>query len=194
MSVVAQMIARARGPLADRCLGRCPTTRLGRCSWPRTCSGPIAPWRTSAVATRRRRAPTTDHVGRTIEAMWVKGSGIGSRDDAGEGLHAAAPGGDSAAARTRRDVRRGHGRASRALPDRPSGAAFVDRDAAARIHSRCARAPHPSRRHQRPGRDRATASGWSPSASEMRRRGSRTSGRASPSPSRSAWPFATTRR
>ncbi len=48
-----------------------------------------------------------------------------------------------------RDERRGDGRLPRALPARPRRSALVDRDAAARVHPRCARPPHPSRRDQR---------------------------------------------
>ncbi len=55
--------------------GRARTTRSGRSCSPPTCSAPTAPWRTSAAATRPPRARATDHVGREVDAMWVKGSG-----------------------------------------------------------------------------------------------------------------------
>ena len=145
MSAVALIVASAedRWP-ADR--RACRTTRSARCSWPRTCSAPTAPWRTSAAATRRPRArrPTTSAARST--AMWVKGSGSDLATMEGGALHAAAARGDAAAARARRDDRRGHGRLPRALPDRSGGAALVDRDAAARVRPGRARPPHPSRR------------------------------------------------
>ena len=67
---------RSRPPrTAGRPRPRCRTTRSARCCSPRTCSAPTARWRTSAAATRRPRATATDHVGREVDVMWVKGSG-----------------------------------------------------------------------------------------------------------------------
>ena len=91
-----------------------------------------------------------------------------------------------AAARARRDERRGHGRPPRALPARPGRAALVDRDAAARVRPGARTCTTRTRTASTCSPARATASGWSPSASATRPRGSRTSGPASPWPSRSA--------
>ena len=117
------------------------------------------------------------------------GQGLGQRprDDGARALHAAAPRRDAAAVRARRDERRGHGRPPRALPDRPGGAARVDRDAAARVRPgrRTSTTRTPTAINVLAGtRDGERAR--RASASATRPRGSRTSGPASRSPSRSA--------
>ena len=125
--------------------------------------------------------------------MWVKGSGSDLATMGAGALHRPAHGRGAAADRALRDERRGHGRLPRALPARPRDAARLDRDAAARLRPGAARPPHPPGRHQRARRARPTASGSCTSASATRPPGSRTSGPASRSPSRSARPRAPTR-
>ena len=93
MSVLAQMIA----PVEDRWPAdpsEVPDDALGsgRCS-PRTCSGSDRAVANFGGGNTSAKGTTTDHIGReTVDAMWVKGSGSGPSDDAGYGLHAAAPG------------------------------------------------------------------------------------------------------
>ena len=97
------------------------------------------------------KGTATDHVGREVRAMWVKGSGsdlatMSAADFTPLRLDEIVP-----LLEARRDDRRGDGRLPGALPARPGGAAVLDRDAAARLHPRRARPPHPSRRDQRAG-------------------------------------------
>ena len=182
-----------RGPLARGDRGA-RTTRSARCCSPRTCSAPTARWRTSAAATRRPRATATDHVGREVAGHVGQGLGHRPRDDGAQALHAAAARRDAAAVRARRDVRRGHGRPPRALPD------STRRRRAPRSRRCCtrscpadARPPHAPGRDQRARRHARRRAARRASASATRRRGSRTSARASRSPSRSAPRCARTR-
>ena len=78
-----------------------------------------------------------------------QGLGLGSRHDGPGALHRPQARRGAAADGARGDVRRGHGRLPRALPAGPRGAAGVDRDAAARLRPRAARAPHAPGRDQR---------------------------------------------
>ncbi len=59
------------------------------------------------------KGTATDHVGREVPAIWVKGSGSDLATMTGVGLHAAAARRDPSAARARRDERRGDGRPPR---------------------------------------------------------------------------------
>ena len=79
------------------------------------------------------------------------GQGLGLRpgDDGGAALHRAPARGGAPADRARGDERRGDGRLPGALPARPGDAALLDRDPAARVRPRAARAPHASGRDQR---------------------------------------------
>ena len=104
------------------------------------------------VDDRSRRA-------RGQRAMWVKGSGSDLATMGPEHFTGARARRGAAADGARRDVRRGHGRLPRALPARPRRAARVDRDAAARVRPRAARAPHAPGRDQRARRHAPTASG-----------------------------------
>ena len=149
------------------------------------------------VELRRRQHVGQGHDDRPRRARGQRDVGQGlrlrPRDDGPGALHRAQARRDAAAAGPRRDDRRGHGRLPRPLPARPADAARVDRDAAARVRPRAARAPHAPGRHQRARRHRRRRAADRRSASATRRPGSRTSARASRCPSRSASRCATTR-
>ncbi len=102
------------------------------------------------------KGTATDHVGREVAAMWVKGSGsdlatMSAADFTPLRLDEVLP-----LLRARRDERRGHGRLPRPLPAGPGRPPVLDRDAAARLHPGGARPPHPSRRASTRWRARAT--------------------------------------
>ena len=184
MTTLAQMIARAEDRWPDGAESR--TTRSGRCCSPRTCSAPTARWRTSAAATRRPRArrPTTSA---------ARSRSCGSRARAATSRRWSAStsrrcGSTRCSPLFERDEMSDEdmvAHLARCQID-PAAPRSLDRDAAARVRAGHARAPHAPRRRSTCSPARATASGWSPSASATRRRGSRTSGPASRSPSRSA--------
>ena len=123
-------------------------------SWPRICSAPTARSRTSAAATRRPRAsrPTTP------AARWRRcGSRAPGSDLATMGPeHFTALRLDEMLPLMERDEMSDEDMVAYlvALPARPRGPALLDRDAAARLRPRAARAPHAPGRDQRARRHR----------------------------------------
>ena len=142
-----------RGPLAGRA-ARCPTTRSTRSLLASHLLGADRAVANFGGGNTSAKGIGTDHLGRELDVMWVKGSGsdlatMGRGDFTALRLDEIV-----AAVRARRDERRGHGRPPRALPARPGRAALLDRDAAARVHPGRARPPHAPRRDQRARRRR----------------------------------------
>ena len=131
MSTVAPIVDHVGGPLARRRGAR--TTTLDQVLLASHLLGADRAVANFGGGNTSAKGTATDHVGREVARMWVKGSGSDLATMGARALHAAAPRRDAAAVRARRDERRGHGRLPRALPARPRGAALVDRDAAARV-------------------------------------------------------------
>ena len=147
MSTVALDHRPRRRPLARG--GARRTTRSTSSCWPRTCSAPTAPCRTSAAATRRPRAPRS-----TTPA--ARSTRCGSRARAATSRRWAPSTSpalrlDEVLPLIERDEMSDEEMVAylaRCQLD-PAMPRCVDRDAAARLRAGAARAPHAPRRHQR---------------------------------------------
>ena len=110
-----------------------------------------------------------DHAGREMRVLWVKGSGTDLATITRAGFAGAAPRRGAAAARTRRDGRRGDGRLPPALrASAPTSRGRRSRRCCTRSSPAAARRPHASRRGHRADLDAERAQ---PGRGGVRRRG-----------------------
>ena len=161
------MIDRGRGPLA-RGPGAVPDDTLGQVLLASHLLGADRAVANFGGGNTSAKGTATDHVGREQRVMWVKGSGSDLATMEREHFTPLRLEEMLPLFERDGDARRGHGRPPRPLPDRPGGAARVDRDAAARVRPGRPRPPHAPRRDQRArGHERRRA----PRARVLRGRG-----------------------